>query len=246
LITTAAFVLRQVNYRESDKIVTLYSRELGKTAVFARGIRKNTKSIKLAPYNLFMVSLVKQRKGNLYEVKDILSVEPLFLLSASIRRMSLASCLIELISELSVEEGASVLMYDLISNALLALGKEEKINCGYVYLSSVINLLNEAGFGISVRHCSVCNKLVPDKRSAFFNPSRGGVVCTPCGGGSFLLSSDEVWALKKLERFNLDIGESMAFSEETLKKIELALDAFILYQLEKKLKTIEFKNKISI
>ena len=38
--TTMALVLRGVDYKESDKILTLFTRELGKVTVSARGCRK--------------------------------------------------------------------------------------------------------------------------------------------------------------------------------------------------------------
>lgn len=38
-------VIRQTSYRESDKIVRMYTREFGKIGVVARGAKKNEKQI---------------------------------------------------------------------------------------------------------------------------------------------------------------------------------------------------------
>ena len=39
-MTTKALVLRQVDYKESDKILTLFTQEQGKLTASARGCRK--------------------------------------------------------------------------------------------------------------------------------------------------------------------------------------------------------------
>ena len=39
-VKTMALVLRDVDYKESDKILTLFTRELGKVTASARGCRK--------------------------------------------------------------------------------------------------------------------------------------------------------------------------------------------------------------
>ena len=42
LITTQGLVLREVSYKESDKILTVLTRDLGKRTVKARGCRKKS------------------------------------------------------------------------------------------------------------------------------------------------------------------------------------------------------------
>src|SRR2546423_5184298 len=42
-ITTAAIVLRTVDYGEADRVVTLFTREAGKLSALARGARKSVK-----------------------------------------------------------------------------------------------------------------------------------------------------------------------------------------------------------
>ena len=44
-ITTKALVLRGVDYRESDRILTLFTQEQGKLTVSARGCRKKGSAI---------------------------------------------------------------------------------------------------------------------------------------------------------------------------------------------------------
>ena len=45
LLTTQGIVLRETNYKEADKILTVLTRDFGKRTVKARGCRRKTSSL---------------------------------------------------------------------------------------------------------------------------------------------------------------------------------------------------------
>ena len=67
-LTTNALVLREVNYKESDKILTLLTEEKGKLTVSARGCRKKDSPISSA------CQLLSWAEFTLYEFRGMWAV----------------------------------------------------------------------------------------------------------------------------------------------------------------------------
>ena len=59
--STKAIILKRINYKDADKIITMYTKELGKISTIAKGIRKVTsrKRSHLELLNLVEVYLVE-------------------------------------------------------------------------------------------------------------------------------------------------------------------------------------------
>lgn len=68
-LTTNALVLREVNYKESDKILTLLTEQEGKLTVSARGCRKKDSPIAAS------CQLLAWGEFTLYEFRDMWSVK---------------------------------------------------------------------------------------------------------------------------------------------------------------------------
>ena len=72
-----AFLLRSVNFKESDKIVTLFLERMGKISAMAKGARKSWRRFggALEPFSLFEVTVV-QGKGNLWRLDEATLISP--------------------------------------------------------------------------------------------------------------------------------------------------------------------------
>ena len=71
IIKTSCIVLKKVEMREADLLVTLFSKDYGKIMATAYGIRKSKKRdvVSLNPLNKVEITLMQ--KNNYYIVKDI-------------------------------------------------------------------------------------------------------------------------------------------------------------------------------
>ena len=120
-MTTKALVLRQVDYKESDKILTLFTQEQGKLTASARGCRKKGSAL-AAPCQLLAWSeMVLYDYQGRWTVKEA-AVEREFLgLRRDVERLALACYFAEAAEALAVEDVPAPELLSLVLNSLYAL-----------------------------------------------------------------------------------------------------------------------------
>jgi recombinational DNA repair protein (RecF pathway) len=79
---------------------------------------------------------------------------------------------------------------------------------------------------VSAKRCVGCGSSVPPHRKVYFHPVRGGVVCTPCGGGPLLLRAETARLLAASSREAVSDAEP-----EDLAAAHRALDEFELWHV---------------
>src|SRR5512133_532120 len=94
-------VLRVVDYGESDRIVTLLTRERGKVGAFARGARASRRRFQglLEPYTLLAAELT-DRRGDLLGLESASAIRPHGGIRTELGRIAVAGYGCELASEL--------------------------------------------------------------------------------------------------------------------------------------------------
>lgn len=133
------FVLRKVNFGDSDRYVTLFSKNFGKVEVVAKGVRKITsrRASSIEPLNLIDFQSVKTSKNYiLTEVKLIDSFDHLKHELAAIKKVFLTCELLDAILPAGV---AHIQVFDLIERASVKMLENEK-NMAY-FQAKLLSLL---------------------------------------------------------------------------------------------------------
>ena len=122
-MTTKALVLRSVDYKESDKILTLFTQEQGKLTVSARGCRKRGSAIAAGCQLLAWSEMVLYDFQGRWSVKEA-AAERLFQgVRDDIARLALGCYFAEAAGLLAVEGLPSPELLSLTLNSLHALDK---------------------------------------------------------------------------------------------------------------------------
>lgn len=102
ILRTEAIVLRHLDYRETSQIVTLFTRELGKLSVLARGARaaNNPFGSALQPTAYVEVVLYHKSGRDLQTIKEATHVHPLLHLTRSLDRLGAGLRVVELLNAL--------------------------------------------------------------------------------------------------------------------------------------------------
>ena len=118
---TKALVLRAVDYKESDKILTLLTQESGKLTASARGCRKKGSPVAAGVQLLAWSDLVLYEYRGRWTVKEA-AVEREFLgLRRDVERLALACYFAEAAEALAVEDVPAPELLSLVLNSLYAL-----------------------------------------------------------------------------------------------------------------------------
>lgn len=248
MLSDTAFILRTVKYKESDKILTLFTRDHGKVSALARGARKSTKRFggALEPFAVFEVILSSSGRGcgSMYNLGEATVLQSNDALGTNLERLGVAAFLLELLREVAPEHDSSVSLFDLSTEALGLLSGDTAAKPRNVLLAVGMRILAQSGLAMSGSQCNACGTTVPPHKSVYFDALRGGVVCTPCGGGPILLNAATAGALVDLQQHPIEEAAHFKISNDILTELESIFETFINVQLEKTLKTPTFMGQI--
>ncbi|MDD5307906.1 MAG: DNA repair protein RecO [Deltaproteobacteria bacterium] len=240
--TTAAFLVRLVDYGESDRIVTLFTRDYGKISALARGARKSRRRFggALEPFCLLEVTLASHARG-LWRLGETTLVAAYPGLASSLARLGAAARILELAREVVPEHEPDPAMFELLEQALPALSRADEPHVAATAAAASLRVLALAGFELRFTDCSVCGAPVPKGARVRFDPWRGGVVCTPCGGGPIGLAAAAVRGLLALLALPLSRVSEAGVDAPRVAQIEEAIDAFVRHHLGKPLRSSRFR-----
>ncbi|MBQ8584196.1 MAG: DNA repair protein RecO [Clostridia bacterium] len=175
LTEVKGLVIRTVDLKESDRLITVFTEEMGAVTALARGAR-SLKSRKLASTGQFCYSsFVLWGQGDKFQVREAELIESFFEIRDSIEGLALAGYICEVLSAVAVEEAERDLLR-LALNSLYAISKKkysfEKIKAAFEIRCATI-----LGFMPDVLSCHICDRREGD----FFFDIMGGIVeCADC------------------------------------------------------------------
>lgn len=245
--TTAALILRAVDLRESDRLVTLLTRDLGKVSAVARGARSSRKRFggALEPFALIEVVLGRGRgRDALFTLGEATLIDANARLAGDLERFGAAAFALELAREVTPEHEPDPRLFDLLVETLGLLSGSPPGATRAIAAAAALKILSGAGLGVGAGACTVCGRPVPEGRRAHFDPRRGGVVCTACGGGPLVLSAAAASALAGLAKGALAGSSAAEIPEAALLEVERAIGAFLEQHLAHPLRADRFRRQV--
>ncbi len=137
-------MLSRINYGEADRILTVLSKEFGKVALLAKGIRK-IKSKKRGHLEIFTkvkFSAIKTSGMDIMTEAEI--INDFSGVRVNLNKITLAYYFCEVINKITHEDGNQSSVYNLLSTALGQL--EEKTLLKKLRLTFIYDLLTSMGY----------------------------------------------------------------------------------------------------
>ena len=245
--STPAIVLRTRDYSESDRIVTLLTRDAGKLSGIAKGAKQSRRRFerKLEVFSHVMLFFRRRPHGELvFITRAEAPPAPAFELVDDLAKIALASYAVELADGMTREGADTVAAYEILSATLGAVGRSGA-SVG-VKQAFELAMLRWAGYELEFSRCRSCARVPGAEVASFaFVPSRGGVVCRNCrdpnNDGFLALSAASVSALARLG--TAPIGECHGIDGAGA-DARLALSRFIAGVVDRRLRSIEFLDSI--
>lgn len=241
---TEAIVLGHIEYGEADQILKLFTQEKGKITAIAKGIRKirSRKAGHLEPFSHVNIFLARGHSMDI--VTQVETVEAFTGLRDDLRRVAMASYVIELLDRFTWEEGQNRGLFRLLAQTLARLSDHPGPELVVHYYE--IRLLELLGFRPQLFDCIDCGKPIEDQ-DQYFSPLVGGVVCPGCGR-----SRTEAWVidrgvlryLRHLQRSNWQKVLSVSIPPDIEPKLGDLMERYFSYLLERKLNAPDFLRKV--
>ena len=244
---TKALVLREVDYRESDKILTLLTQEQGKLTVSARGCRKKGSAIAAGCQLLAWSEMVLYDYHGKWAVKEA-AAERLFQgVRDDLERLSLGCYFAEVAEALALEGIPSPELLSLSLNSLHALDRMGEKPLPLVKTAFEWRSMCLAGYEPLVEGCAVCGADPPAE--ARFHLREGVLHCAACRdrvgeGISMPLNGQALAALRHIVLGDPKRLFSFRLEGEGLRQLEDAGEAYLHTQLERGFRTLDFYKQL--
>lgn len=225
-------ILKKTLYRETDEIITLYTREAGKIRLLARGIKKPTSKLQYALQTMYEVEIaVAGRTESLQTVVQAKLVQAFPHIRSEEGLIAIFFLMAELVTKGTPDGEANPRLFELLESSLeylntLPAGEEKKpvIVCKFI-----LEFLTIFGIGVSIPEDSI-----------------NGVIYFSNAGGGFTMNQT-VDAVKVSAQILTDTRLLVATSIKDIAEISLdgqalkgLLTGFASYQIERRLNSERF------
>jgi DNA repair protein RecO (recombination protein O) len=179
-----AIVLRQQMLGESDRIVTLFTREYGKLRTVARGVRRSTSRLagRIEPFTQARMLLARGRTLDVIAQAEI--VEPFPGIRSDLLRSACASYVVELVERGVPERDRHEDVFVLIIDALEDLERAREDDAEMAAVKFAVRLASLLGYQPETATCVECGRHLPHTLGPAgawaFSPLSGGALCPAC------------------------------------------------------------------
>ena len=175
--TENALILREVRFRESDRILTALTADLGKVTLAAHGALSKKSRIAAGTQQLTWSELTLFEKNGRYSVREAVTREAFAGLRTELENLALGSYMAECLELFAAEGQPEPELLQLGLNSLYALSEglapRAKIKAAFE-----LRLTAMEGYAPAVEACPVCGR--EDVQMPVLLPDDGTVVCRGC------------------------------------------------------------------
>lgn len=248
-------VIRTVDIKESDRLITIFSEECGIVSALARGAR-SLKSRQMSSTMQFCYgSFVLAKRGEHYYVKESELIESFFGIRNSIEGLALATYIAEILNDVTVAEAERDLLR-LSLNSLYAISEGkyplDKIKAVFeIRAASIIGFMPDViscascgerlgNFYFEIMggllRCYACKEKSAKEHAEPENPHESQIICILSEGAKIALGYAIYAPLEKIFSFKI--------SDEDMTLFLRAAEEYLLNQLERSFKSLDFYKEV--
>ncbi len=241
---TEGIILRETEYRDSDKLLTVLTRDYGKLTVKARGVRSNRSRLKAACQLLTFSELTLFEQQERYTLKEAVPLEMFSGLRSDIELLTLASYFAQVTEAVAQEEDPLPELLTLLLNALYALSRLG-LPQALVKAAFELRLCCIAGFQPDLRGCAVCGREDCDR----FNISQGVLQCAGCSAAALdgirmPLSAGTLAAMRYISQTAPRRVFSFRLSAQSMRELNDITEAYLCMRLERGFFTLDMYKQL--
>lgn len=227
-IKTKGIVIKATDYKDSDKIVTIFSADRGIIHARARGVKKAKAKLAFAVQPFAFVEFMLATSGDFFTIINATSIDQFYDVTSDFDNFIFMSACLELCSKTIKENDDSEEMFLLLLSTLKAVAYD-KISAMQVFIKFMLDALRILGFSMELEVCASCGEKLSSKASSF-SFECNGLVCDKCSHSIPVLelTVGELAILKKVNEASFDTLKNLKFinRDDLISVISLLLKVF--------------------
>jgi len=234
---TEAIIIRKTKLGEADRILTLYTPDLGKIQGVAKGVRRPRS--KLAGHlELLTHSLVSLARGrNLDTITGSQTISSFLPLKSDLELTSYALYAIELVNQFTPDHVENHPLFRLLLETMEQLCQTNDTELVLRYFE--LHLLNEVGYRPQLHQCIDCHRSL-EPITNYFCSSAGGMLCPNCRLSQPLtrpLSVNALKVLRLLQSGDYSTVNRLKMNPQLSHELEMVMRDYLKYLLEREVKS---------
>ena len=245
--TISALILREVKYKEADKILTVLTPEDGKLTVKARGALRKSCRYGAACQALCYSEMTLFGSRGRWSVNEAETIEQFLMLRSDLALLALGSYFAEALEAVSDEDSPNPEILQLGLNSLYALSRR-LYTPEHIKTAFELRLMCLAGFEPDVFACAVCGR---EESQDMLLSLRGGVMhcrgCVPeARGVSLPLSPESLDAMRYVINAEPKRIFSFAIPPESETQLDGVTQAYMSAQLKRGFATLDYWKSVRL
>ena len=241
---TEAIIIKRIKLGEADRILTLYTPELGKLKAVAKGTRRPQSKLGGHVELLTHSRLMLARGRNLDIITQAQTINNFLPIKDDLERISRGLYIAELVDSFTGEHSEDRRLFDLVLEVLQQLSQFNDFELVLRYFE--LHLLDHLGYRPQLQQCTECNlSLKPEAN--FFSSNHGGVLCHNCGfhePAAHPISLNALKVLRLWQNCDYATARRVKITPELAAELEQVMREHIKYLLEKQLKSTAWLDKL--
>ena len=240
-VRTRALVLRGFDYGESDRLVHLYTEQLGRVTAIAKGAKRSRRRF---PGTLEILTVAEMRlvdppRASILRLEAARVLEPFEKLTEDLGRFAIACLLCELLDRLTGEREAHPELFRFAVGALGTLREEQADRL--LALLVLAKTLAWLGYRPQLERCGVCSvQLLENVGNIAFDPRHGGAVCARCAPSEATWPARVLLALERGIRTPLRQRATLGLRLTEVRNAERLIQRFFQFHLGLELRSAAF------
>lgn len=188
-------VIGAKDFKEADKIITIYTLERGIVYAKLAGVKKPNAKLKAAKELFCFAQFDLVSKGDFFSVTGANIIESFFCLSQDLAKFYGACNILEVLKVVGRENENNQILFLETLKALDSIGfkgSDPKL----VLVKFLIKIFEALGYDLSLNRCGKCSMPFSGKR--FFSPADGVVTCLACKGAGAVEISPQIHSVMRL------------------------------------------------
>lgn len=227
-------VLREIRYKDTSKILTIYTKEHGKISAMARGAYR-AKSGLIANTQLFSHNEYEMYKGkNFYYINQGHIIDSFYSIREKMDRVSYGYYMLEMIDKSIENEQKSKKLFLLLEKGLKILSNLEEDFLKFI-VSYELKFISFLGYRPVIGKCVLCDEKITSRSK--FSIKSGGLICTDCfsqDSSAKSIDRNIYYAFDKFLYTKLEDVSKIDITDKSLSKLHNILVQYILYNIDRK------------
>ena len=238
-------MLRETEYKESSRILTVLTESEGRITVTAKGAKRKGSKLASVCQSLAYSDMTLFNSKGRWTLTEGRLIELFSGLRDDLELLSLGTYFAELLELLSDEDSPGPEMLSLGVNALYALGELKKPQ-DLVKAAFELKLMCIAGFEPLLDSCSVCDDIYPETPE--LSIYGGTLLCrlcrTPESGETYPLCTESLSAMRYVVSCDPKRLYSFTLEGDAKKRFCRVCEAYVKAQTDRHFKTLDFYNSV--